>query len=134
MNLRTNGSPHDVVRAEIGRRQAAVEDTLRRQVESESRLTMIKAPPGSGKTHTLLVTAAHAFTKNFRVAIAAQTRSQADDICRRIGRDHPTLAAFRFGARADKPEPLGSNITWVTSPGDIPRARCVVVATTAKWG
>lgn len=67
-----------------------------------------------------------------RVAIATQTRSQADDICRRLMRDFaitPIRFAASSSARAKTDYPV------VTDKNELPEGRpCVVVATSAKWG
>jgi superfamily II DNA or RNA helicase len=67
-----------------------VKETTRQLVDyvcEEGRLAVVKAPPGSGKTYLLLTASKAAFKKGQRVAIATQTRSQADDICRRFAAD-----------------------------------------------
>jgi hypothetical protein len=67
-----------------------------------------------------------------RIAIATQTRSQADDICRRLMQDFnitPVRFAAASSARVKTPYPV------VTDKGELPDSRpCVVVATSAKWG
>jgi hypothetical protein len=127
-------SDHERVRALIRRRQQAVEDQLRSAVDNNTRLAVVKAPPGSGKTHTLLKTASHALKRRRRVAIGTQTGGQADDICRRIARDYTDISATRFVASDARPEPLGSNIGFARSTDELPNRQCIVVATVAKWG
>ena len=61
--------------------QAVVEDTQRQltsYVLDGGRIAVVKAPPGSGKTYLLMRVVQAA--KKMRVAVATQTRSQADDI------------------------------------------------------
>src|SRR5262245_1672672 len=76
-------------------RVTEVTDQLLRHVRDEERLAVIKAPPGSGKTHLLLTAAEEALKRKQRVAIATQTNSQADDICRRLVLDFK-LTGIRF--------------------------------------
>jgi len=128
-------SAHDGIRAEIEGREREVATALREELDRGGRLVIVKAPPGSGKTHTLLKTAAYACERGLSIAIGAQTNAQANDICRRIARDYPTVHAFRFAAGGSEPEHLGRNVTWVTETAALPAGqRCVVVATVAKWG
>ena len=93
---------------------------------------MVQAPPGSGKTHLLLHAVKTAYEAKQRVAVATQTRSQADDICRRLSA--LGVPGIRFvahdGAGADQPP----GIKAIARHQDLPQARCVVVGTTAKWG
>ena len=72
---------------------------LLRHVRDEERLAVVQAPPGSGKTHLLLQAVREEFRRKRRVVIATQTRSQADDICRRLARDFQ-LPAIRFVAQS----------------------------------
>lgn len=112
-----------------------VETALREEVDGGGRLVIVKAPPGSGKTRTLLRTATYAQNRGLSVAIGAQTNAQADDICRRLARDHSSVRVFRFAAKGGDPQDLGPNVSWVTETAALPAGqRCIVVATVAKWG
>lgn len=97
-------------------------------------LAVVKAPPGSGKTHTLIEVLSALVAKGKRVAIAAQTNSQADDICHRFANDHAEVAAARFAGK-DKLPPAGfpASVQWVTERAGLPTAPGVTVSTTAKW-
>lgn len=105
---------------------------LLKYVREEGRLAVVKAPPGSGKTYLLMEAVRIASKERQRVAIATQTRSQADDICRRLMHDFgitPIRFAAFSSARVKTPYPV------VTDKHDLPDGRpCVVVATSAKWG
>lgn len=97
-------------------------------------LCIIKAPPGSGKTYTLLQAAVHALSRNLRVAVAGQTNAQCDDICRRLVRDYPGTAVWRFASRdSSPPAGLPDGIYWARDKNELPEDSCVVVSTTAKW-
>src|SRR4029453_857325 len=107
--------------------------TLLRHVRDEERLAVVQAPPGSGKTYLLLRAVEEAYGRKQRVAIATQTRSQADDICRRLAKDF-NHSAIRFvapgGVRPDVPQ----GIQVLSDKKQLPTGPCIAVATTAKWG
>jgi hypothetical protein len=112
--------------------QAATEKLLR-HVRDEGKLAIVKAPPGSGKTHLLLQAAGEAFRLRQRVAIATQTRSQADDICRRLVQQFG-LKGYRFVAKNGVAPALPPGIVIESDQDSLPTGPCIVVATTAKWG
>ena len=122
------------------RRQALLEqvETVERElfehVEARGSLAVVQAPPGSGKTWLLLRAVAHARGLGLRVAIATQTNSQADDICRRFARDYPALQIVRFAGGGSPPVAFGRTVIWETSVGNLPHDACIVVGTAAKWG
>jgi len=103
-------------------------------VTDRGRLALVKAPPGSGKTSLLIDTVVHAYQAGLRIAIAGQTNSQVDDICLRLARNYPNVPAVRFAGTGHEPVPLGATIRWATRSEELPHSRCVVVATSAKWG
>jgi hypothetical protein len=121
-------------RRAIERRSAEVVRALTTHIDADGGVAIIKAPPGSGKTFTLLLGVAHASAAGRRVAIAAQTNAQADDICRRLRRDHPQVPVTRFAsAPAAQPKDL-RKVHWTTDKHALPdRPGSVVVSTTAKW-
>jgi len=98
------------------------------------RLAVVKAPPGSGKTHTLIEVLSALVAAGQRVAIAAQTNSQADDICLRFAADHPAIPTSRFSSKGSLP-PAGFpvSVSWLTATAELPTSAGVTVATTAKW-
>ena len=98
------------------------------------RLAVVRAPPGSGKTFTLIHVLAELVQDGLRVAVAAQTNSQADDICRRFATLHPDCPVARFSSAAQRP-PTGfpPQVLWVTATAGLPAGPGVSVATTAKW-
>ena len=100
-------------------------------VQDEQRLAVVKAPPGSGKTHLLMMAVKAAFKKKQRVAVATQTRAQADDICRRLLAEF-TVSPIRFAAASSARR--DSEFTIITNKSELPHGPCVVVATSAKWG
>ncbi len=121
-------------RAAIDAEASRVEKQLQEYIDDQGRLAVVQAPPGSGKTWLLLklVNAAHA--RRLRIAIATQTNTQADDICKRLAEGYRHIPAIRFaGAKASEVF-LGDTITWETDSGDLPVGPCVVIGTAAKWG
>jgi len=106
---------------------------LSAHVADGGRLALVKAPPGSGKTSLLIESVVAAYQAGRRVAIAAQTNSQVDDICRRLAHHYPGVPAVRFARDGQSPIPLGPTIRWETRTDQLPPSRCVVVATAAKW-
>lgn len=107
---------------------------LLRHVADGKSLCVVKAPPGSGKTYTLMQAVVAAVNRGRRVAVAAQTNAQCDDICRRLRQGYPKMPVWRFGAQGTgAPPDLMGNVNWVTDKADLPTGSCVVVATTAKW-
>jgi hypothetical protein len=112
----------------------ALRADLARYLLGGGQLAVVKAPPGSGKTHTLIEVLSTLAAEGKRVAIAAQTNSQADDICHRFANDHPEVAAVRFAGKGKLP-PVGFpvSVQWVTERGDLPTEPGVTISTTAKW-
>jgi hypothetical protein len=113
-------------------------DTLRTELTAYlaagGQLAVVKAPPGSGKTHTLIEVLAALVQQGRRIAVAAQTNSQADDICRRFATSHATCPVARFSSSALRaPEDFPSRVRWVTKTADLSTGPGVTVATTAKW-
>lgn len=102
-------------------------------IESRRPLVVLKAPPGSGKTHVLVRAAALARHRGLRVAVATQTNSQADDLCRRMGFEFPGIGAHRFSSASHDPGDLGDAVALIHTARELPPGACVVVATTAKW-
>jgi hypothetical protein len=102
-------------------------------VEARRPLVLLKAPPGSGKTYVLVRAAALAKHRGLRVAIATQTNSQADDLCRRLGADFPAANTWRFASSTHAPGDLGPAVSLIRAARELPAGPAVVVATTAKW-
>ena len=70
--------------------------------------------------------------RKLRVAVAAQTNAQADEICQRlVGRAKP-VPCFRFYSSGGGPAE-DARIGSIVKAQEIPEGPCVVVATTAKW-
>jgi hypothetical protein len=110
----------------------AAAQRLVRHVRDEERLAVIQAPPGSGKTFLLLQAARAAYDCHQRVAIATQTRAQADDMCRRLAKDK--VPCIRFVSHSGNSVAPASGVQVIADHKALPSDRCIVVGTTAKWG
>lgn len=113
-------------------------DALRRNLTTYlshgGKLAVIKAPPGSGKTHTLIEVLSILAVDGMQIAVAAQTNSQADDICLRWSKSHPEVRVARFSSSGlTAPRDFPSRVEWVTDKKELPHGPGVTVATTAKW-
>lgn len=114
----------------------ALADQIREEVigrvKAAENLTIVKAPPGSGKTHLLVdVLRCAVSEEKLRVAVATQTNSQAHEVCERLMRQHPDVPIVRF-VSSSFDEEVDYDVT--SSKDDLPHVPCVVVATSAKWG
>jgi hypothetical protein len=69
-----------------------------------------------------------------RIAVAAQTNAQADDICKRLARQHASVLTARFSSKG-RPIPGGmpSAVLWLDDKLHLPHGPSITVATTAKW-
>lgn len=120
--------------AAIDAEYVELQRALTEYVSGGGRLAIVKAPPGSGKTHTLIEVLSALAGEGMRIAVAAQTNSQADDICRRFARDHPEVAVARFAsAGARTPGDFPSSVLWLADKSALPTGASVTIATTAKW-
>lgn len=106
----------------------AVLDTLAKPTG----VAVVKAPPGSGKTLLLCELVARLLRNSARIAVATQTRTQANDLCARLARDGHR--PYRFAKVGDAFPDLPATVSVVTNTKELPRAAAVVVATTKKWG
>ena len=118
----------------IEHQYTTLRDDLVDHLSGVGRLAVVKAPPGSGKTFTLIEVLSTLVASGQRVAVAAQTNSQADDICLRFATDHPEVSTARFSSKGSLP-PAGfpATISWLTATAELPASPGVTVATTAKW-
>jgi hypothetical protein len=119
---------------EIDDMYAHLQEQLTDFLAGDGRLAVIKAPPGSGKTHLLIEVLAALVGEGMRIAVAAQTNSQADDIVRRIAQHHPQVGLARFASSAHRPPSgLSAAVIWTSDKTELPNGAGVTVATTAKW-
>lgn len=119
---------------ELASRAEAVADTVREALLGDERLQIVKAPPGAGKTHLLLQLLAAGHAQNMRLAVGTFTNAQADDICRRLPTEFPTVPVIRFISGSALEPDLGGGVQVVRATKDLPTGPCIVVANTSKWG
>ncbi len=114
---------------------AKLESELTTYLAQDGRkLAIVKAPPGSGKTHTLIEVLRKLVIEGTRIAVAAQTNNQANDICARFARDHPNVPVTRFASGGTaSPADFPDSVFWITDKDALPATTGVTVATTAKW-
>jgi len=103
-------------------------------LKGERAIIVVRAPPGSGKTYLLSRIVSALREKRQRVAVAAQTNAQADDICRRLVAVPWRLASYRFVRRGGGTDSPVDAVTEVDDFDSLPRGPCVVVGTSSKWG
>lgn len=119
---------------EIDDQYSKLRETLATYLLDEGKIAVVKAPPGSGKTHTLIEVLSVLVAAGRRVAVAAQTNSQADDICTRFANDHPEVFVVRFASKGHQvPVGFPGAVTVISAAADLPTSPGVVVGTTAKW-
>lgn len=110
--------------------QARVREAVLDTIAKPVGVAVVKAPPGSGKTLLLCELVTH-LLPSARIAVATQTRSQANDLCARLARDgHRPV---RFTKEGDSFPGLPPTVSIVSSSKELPRGATVVVATTKKW-
>jgi hypothetical protein len=113
---------------------ASLREALTTYLRQGGKLAVVKTPPGSGKTHTLIEVLSTLVSAGMRIAVAAQTNSQVDDICQRWARAHPEIPVARFSSSGAKPdEDFPASVLWVTDKKELPTGRGISIATTAKW-
>lgn len=90
--------------------------------------TIIKAPPGAGKSYlAALIAGLNGIGAHRSVAIATPTREQGIDLAGNISAGYPNLPVIWH---APKPSP---GLAHVASPKDLPETPHVAVGTIAKW-
>lgn len=120
--------------AEIDQQYDELRERLVDYFLADGRVAVVKAPPGSGKTYTLIEILSALVASGKRIAVAAQTNSQADDICERLADSHPEVPVWRFSSKDYRLAPgFPGSVVRITAARDIPDVAGVVVATTAKW-
>ena len=110
-------------------------ESLREFIASEGLCCVVKAPPGSGKSYNLLESLEDAITDGRRIAIAAQTNNQVDDLCKRFCERYPGQLIFRFSSKAfSPPDDTPSEVIVITDKDEIPNEGVVMIGTVAKLG
>lgn len=94
-------------------------------------ITIVKAPPGAGKTY-LLLQILKQLSKTHRIAVACFTNAQADDICKRCASEHPEIKVVRYVSQSAKE--VITEVPVIAKGDNLPFGPSVVVANTSKWG
>lgn len=109
-----------------------VAERLHDFVLGDGRICVVKAPPGSGKSHNLVHALDELIDSPVRIAIAAQTNNQVDDLCRQIADAfvHADIVRFSSGGYAGT---LPSSVVVIDKVESLPSGPSLVVGTVAKW-
>lgn len=119
---------------QLDREVRDLEQSLGDHLAADGRLAVVKAPPGSGKTFVLISVLMRLLEEGMGVAVAAQTNSQADDICRRIAARDPAAGITRFASSGHRrPDDLPALVVWTSDKADLTPEHGVTVSTSAKW-
>lgn len=121
---------------------------LKEFVVAGANIAIVKAPPGSGKTFTLVESLDAAIRAGMRVMVAAQTNNQVDEICIRIAERYPRPSilkqpVIRFSSSGYMPPVkfpsanadgsiFTDRVDVISAKADLPDGACVVVSTVAK--
>lgn len=112
---------------------SSVVESLRAFVVGSGAIAIVKAPPGSGKTHTLVETLESGFASRQRIVIAAQTNNQVDEICQRIAGRFPDRSVVRFSSSGYQPPAnMNERVVFIDKKNAVPDGPVVMVATVAK--
>lgn len=95
-------------------------------------LAVIKAPPGSGKTYTLVDVLASLVAEGQSIALGCQTNSQSDDVSNRLAQRGVTTVRFKSETYT-VPTDLDPSVLVVSKTNALPGGPGVVVGTVAKW-
>jgi hypothetical protein len=108
---------------------------LRKFIAGEGLCCVVKAPPGSGKSFNLLESLEDAIESGKRIAIAAQTNNQVDDLCVRFCDRYPETEIYRFSSDGYSPsEKFSSGVVVTTDKKELPEDGSVMIGTVAKLG
>jgi hypothetical protein len=115
--------------------QLPVFQELRKFIAGEGLCCVVKAPPGSGKSFNLLESLEDAIESGKRIAIAAQTNNQVDDLCVRFCDRYPETEIYRFSSDGYSPsEKFSSGVVVTTDKKELPEDGSVMIGTVAKLG
>jgi len=104
-------------------------------VRGTGRICVVKAPPGSGKSFNLLEALDGAVHDNLRIAIAAQTNNQVDDLCNRFCKRFPKDEIIRFSSESyERPSTLEANVTITCNKDRLLPGASIIIGTVAKLG
>ena len=108
---------------------------LQKFIRGTGRIAVVKAPPGSGKSYNLLEALDGAIADGKRIAIAAQTNNQVDDLCDRFCARFPDDEIVRFSSETyERPSDLADNVSIVFKKDFLPVGASIIIGTVAKLG
>ena len=108
---------------------------LQKFIRGNGRIAVVKAPPGSGKSYNLLEALDGAVADGKRIAIAAQTNNQVDDLCERFCARFPDGEIVRFSSETyERPSDLPANVNIVFKKDFLPVGASIIIGTVAKLG
>lgn len=106
------------------------------RLSEDKHLAIIEAPPGSGKTYMLLRLLSSFSELGWRIAVAAQTNKQADDITRQLAlfKEYGGAQVTRFISNSYVPSiDFPDSVRIVEKTSELPVGPQVIVSTSAKW-
>ena len=110
-------------------------EELQQFVRESGRIAVVKAPPGSGKSYNLLEALDGAIAGGKRIAIAAQTNNQVDDLCNRFCVRFPNDEIVRFSSESyEAPSDLSDNVSVIFKRDLLPLGPSIMIATVSKLG
>jgi hypothetical protein len=108
---------------------------LQKFIRGTGRIAVVKAPPGSGKSYNLLEALDGAIADGKRIAIAAQTNNQVDDLCDRFCARFPEEQIVRFSSETyERPSDLPDNVQIIFKKDLLPDGPSIIIGTVAKLG
>lgn len=106
------------------------------QLSDSKHLAVVEAPPGSGKTYMLLRLLSSFRGRGWRIAVAAQTNKQADDIAKQLAgfSEFSGGTVVRFTSKGYAPSiPLPESVRLIEQTAELPFGPQVIISTSAKW-
>lgn len=119
--------------AKLAEKRDEVLSTLLARVDRKDPLVILRAPPGSGKTHSLTYALALCALRGRRIAVATFTNAQSDELAARLAASFSKVSVVRWCSSSHEPELGDAPVTIARSGSDLPDGPCVIVATSAKW-
>lgn len=119
--------------ATLSEKRDEVLSTLLARVEHKDPLVILRAPPGSGKTHSLTYALALCALRGRRIAVATFTNAQSDELAARLAASFSKVDVVRWCSSSHTPELGDAPVVIARSGSELPDGPCVIVATSAKW-
>lgn len=115
--------------------QVPIFHELQKFIAGDGLCCVVKAPPGSGKSFNLLESLEDAIEAGKRIAIAAQTNNQVDDLCVRFCERYPATKIYRFSSDGYSPSvKFSPGVVVTTDKKRLPEDGSVMIGTVAKLG